>query len=450
MLMVFLSFVIGLKAQPEPMHLKKETREQFKVCWTLENCIKYAQENSIEIQQSQLKVEDSELALNTSQLSRLPNLNANLGGGAYFGRSPSQSGVYGDNNSMSGNFGVSTSIPIYEGGRISHQVASRKLNLEASQKDKEAMSENIILNIAGLYLNVLFKGELVEVGESQLELSKEQVKRSKALFESGKSPESDLYESESLVARDESTLTQYVNDLRLSVLDLIQAMNLEYSDDFQIYKPTFDSIELFELMNPEDVYNTALESRPLIEAEAIRLKSKQSDILMAKSSYYPSLSLTAGYGTNLFHNFKNGFMNKPAWEQLGNNSSGNLGLSLNIPIYNRNVTRNSVKSAELALQNQQLYLQNTQRQLRKDIERAYASAQAAYGKYLSSQKALKAAELAFEYEVTKSESGRSTIFDFNDTKTRLEKAKSDLVQSKFEYIFKTKMLQFYVNGAVSL
>lgn len=418
--------------------------------WTLEECIEYARNNSTEVQQRQIQIEDRELSLNTAKFSRLPDLSASLGTTANFGRSLSRENTYSDNTRVSGSLGISTSVPIYQGMRIKHQIEGSELNLKASKYDLDGVRENIILNITGLYLNVLFTKELVGVAQYQLTLSVEQYERSKSLYDSGKTPQSTIYESDALVAKDELALVQSNNNLTLALLDLSQAMNHPDTDDFDILSPKYDSILLINMLNPSQIYDRAVENRPFIKAEQVRLESKIREVKIAKSSLYPSVYLRAGYGTNMYHTYMSGAVNESFWAQFKQNSSENIGVSINIPIFNRKASRNSVKSARLSVRSQELYLQDSQRELRKDVEKAYYAAEAAYSKYVSATKAQKSSATAFEYEDKKSQAGRSTIFDFNSAKTDMERAESDLAQAKFEYIFRTKMLEFYVDGKIEL
>ena len=418
--------------------------------WTLERCIEYANKHSISNQQQALSVEDRELALNTAKNSRLPSLSASVGANSYFGRGPSRDGTYKDEASVSGNLGLSTNIPIYQGGRIKHQVAESKLNLEAAMYDLNTSRENITLNVTALYLQVLFKMEIIDVAESNLELSRKYLVRSRGMFDGGKSPESAIYESEALVAKDELSLTLANNDLQLAVIELSQAMNFPRHYDFDMEVPKMDSVAMVSLMDPDEIYNCAMESRPNIKAEEIRLESRIRAVRGAKASLFPTISFSAGYGTNVYHSYATGAFNDNLWNQIRNNGNEHLGISINVPIFNRRATRNSIKSAQLSVQSQELVVLEQSQQLRKDVERAYFSANAAYSRYISAEKAYESAQVAFDYEEQRSQAGRSTIFDFDDARTRMEGANSEVVQSKYDYIFRTKMLVFYVDGTIDL
>ena len=188
----------------------------------------------------------------------------------------------------------------------------------------------------------------------------------------------------------------------------------------------------------DDVYAYATENRPHIKAERLRLESAENAVRIAKSALYPSLSLRGGYGTGIYSTQEAAF-----GTQFRKNSSEFVGVSMSVPIFNRRATHNSILSARIAMRKQQLAVTDAEQSLRKEIEQAWYNADAAYGKYRSADAALTSARVAFAYEQQKAESGRSTIFDFNDAKTRMEKAESELVQAKYEFVFRSKILDFY-------
>ena len=164
----------------------------------------------------------------------------------------------------------------------------------------------------------------------------------------------------------------------------------------------------------------------------------ENAVRIAKSALYPSLSLRGGYGTGIYSTQEAAF-----GTQFRKNSSEFVGVSMSVPIFNRRATHNSILSARIAMRKQQLAVTDAEQSLRKEIEQAWYNADAAYGKYRSADAALTSARVAFAYEQQKADAGRSTVFDFNDAKTRMEKAESELVQAKYEFVFRSKILDFY-------
>ncbi|HIY46566.1 MAG TPA: TolC family protein [Candidatus Alistipes faecigallinarum] len=418
------------------------------VPWTLASCIEYAQQNNTEVQQRALQVESSSIELSTARYSRLPDLNASVGGDASFGRALTSDNTYQSNNQTSGSLSVSASMPLFQGMRINHQIAAGKLNLAAAMQDLERIREDVAINVMTLYLQVLYAKEMVGISERQVELSTLQVANSRALASEGKQPESVIYESEALLANDRMSLTQARNDLQLALLDLSQALNRQSAAGFDIVVPTLDSLAL-ESFRPsasaDAIYDYAAGNRPHIKAEQLRLQSSEHNVDIARSALYPSLSLAGGYGTGVYSADETKF-----WAQMRHNSREYVGLSLGIPIFNRRASRNNIRSAQLAVRNQQLVLTAAEQALRKEIEQAWYNADAAYAKYRAADTALASSEVAFRYEQEKAAAGRSTVYDFSNAKTAMEKAQAEAAQAKYEFIFRSKILDYYHGKPLTL
>ena len=402
--------------------------------WTLDDCIGYAQRNNISVQQRALQVEQQQTSLSTARFSRLPNLNASIGTDFSFGRTLAADNTYRSDNQTSGSVSVAASMPLFEGLRINREIKGSKLDLAAAVADLDRAREDVAVNIMTLYLQVLYSREMVGIAERQLALSTEQTARSRELVDTGRQPESTYYESEALRANDALSLTQARNDLQLALLDLSQALNRESAAGFDIATPRLDSVTLASmhaLGSADEVYAMAVEERPHVRAERLRLASAENSVEIARSALYPSLSLSGGYGTGIY-------------------SREYVGLSLSIPIFNRRATRNNIRLAQLSLRNQQLMLTDAEQTLRKQIEQAWYNADAAYAKYVSASAALESARVAFSYEEQKAAAGRSTVYDFHDAKTRMEKADSEAAQAKYEFVFRQKILDYYRGRPLTL
>lgn len=258
--------------------------------WSLDDCIRYAHEHNIQIQQQALQVEQRSVELNTSRHSRLPDLGANLGTNFAFGQSLISNNTYADNNQVSGSLGVSASLPVFMGGRINHEIAAGKPEPESRCPGPDRIREDVSVNIMSYYLDVLVAKELVNVAEQALALSTQQVERSREQVRTGKVAESVLYENEALLAADEYKLTQSRNDLSLSLLALSQALNRTSAEGFDIVAPTFDSLtveSMRHLRNPAEVLSYALDNRPRIQAERFRLEQALRAVRMSRAAYYP-------------------------------------------------------------------------------------------------------------------------------------------------------------------
>lgn len=417
--------------------------------WTLRECIDYALENNIDVKQKVLTTKNAEIDLNTSKMERLPNLNASVGQNFNFGRSQLSDGIYQSVNSSSTSFGASTNIPIFTGFRIKHNIDSKKYSLKSSEADLEKTKENIELNITGLYLDVLFKKEILKVYQEQLESTNLQVEKTKTLVEAGKVPRSQEYDILAQQAKDELNITTAQNDLELSILNLTQALNLETDKDFAVVEPSATTLDLVAentlLPQPAEIYSTALAIKPHIKVAEYDLQSRKSNLGVAKSGYYPTLSLNGGYNTSYNSKGNDGF-----GRQLKNLGSEYISLSLNIPIFNRFQVRNQVRAAKLNIESGELNLINTKQALYKEIQQAYQQAKSAQSRYISTEKSLSAAEESYKYAIMRYDVGNFTVFEFNDAQLKLLSSKSDLVQSKYDFIFKTKILDFYRGEEITI
>ena len=409
--------------------------------WSLQACIDYAHTHNLEIQMRQVNIDKQEVALNTSQNKRLPNLTANASQSLSFGRTASGfDNTYQNRNTSATQWSASTSVPIFTGFMITNEIEANRLDLQAVTAELEKAKENLEINITSMYLQILYSKEIVGIANRQVELSREQLERMKSLYESGRASEAQIYEVEAQIANDELTVVQTVSDLQMAILTLTQALELPAPEGFDVVEPD-DATVFFLVRQPDAIYQTALTTRATIRAEELRLKSSEKYIKMAESALYPTLSFGAGYGNNYY--ILNGFENPTFANQLKNNRNEYFGLSLNIPVFNRYTTRNNVKTARLNMQLQELQLENTKKSLYKEIQQAYYNALTSGEKYKAAEAAYKSAEKSFGYMKERLDNGRATMYEYNDSKTSLTKALSNSAQAKYDFILRKKILEFY-------
>lgn len=412
--------------------------------WSLEQCISYALEHNTDIATGQLEVESGKVNLNSARMSRLPELSASLGGNVYFGRSPSRDASYIDNSQISGSLGISANVPVYQGLRIKHEIDKAKIDFEAATHNLELARKNISLNIASLFLQVMYDKELVSIAESQLELSSSQLELYRGQYESGRVSRSEVVRNESLVAADRASLTQNENTYILALLDLRQAMNLPDSIAIVPVMKDMEVPRIEEIPALSQIYDQSVRLHPSIKYAEASLESSLLALKSAKSSYQPTVYFSAGYGNSVYSNLTDKSMNTSFWNQLQGNGNEYIGLSISIPIFSRNTVRNNVKLSKLNVTRQELVLSESQKALKKEIEQAYYGAIAAYSTLNSSQKALEAALLAFENEEASLESGKSDMYDYANAKAEVEKAQATLAHSKYDFILRVKILRFYM------
>ncbi|MCF6333371.1 MAG: TolC family protein [Draconibacterium sp.] len=415
--------------------------------WSLQKCIDYALENNIQIKQQTLTTNYGENQVKQAKSDKLPNLNAQLGNDYSFGRSLTYDNTYKNVNSSSLTGGASTNVTLWNGFTLSNTVKQRELDLQASIQDLQKFKDDIMLNIAASYLEILFAEELELVSQAQINLTLQQINRTQQLVEAGSLARGALLEIEAQKAREELQLVNDKNRTQLAYLTIFQLLELPIAESFKIEKPKLPEIKAnSSMINAIDVFRNAINVRPEIKAAQLRVKSAVRQLDIAKGYRYPSLSLGANY-YNLFNNKYSDIYGKriPFGNQLKNNGRSGVGLTLNVPIFNRNQVKTGISNATLQIADYEYRLQTARNVLRKDIEQAYTNALAAFNRFISSEKAVSSMEEAFRYTEEKFNVGMLTSVEYNLSKNNLTVAQSDLLQAKYEYIFRTKILDFY-NG----
>lgn len=414
--------------------------------WSLRRCIDYAIEHNIDIRQAANTAEQSAVEVNTAKWARLPNLNGSANQSWNWGRTQTAvpdettgdySTVYVNTASNGTNMQLSTSIPLFTGLELPHQYSLAKLNLKAATADLQKAKDDISINIASAYLQVLFNQELHDVALGQVELSLQQCQRIESLAGVGKASSAEVADARARVAQDRMTAVQTENDYRLSLLTLSQLIELDSPEGFMLESPS-TAITPSPVTPPDDIYQTALTSKASIQAAQYRLEGSKHSVRIAQSGFYPQLNLNGSLGTSYYST-----INRTFRQQMGDNFSKYLGLSLSVPLFNRLATRNRVRTARLQQENYALQLENAKKTLYKEIQQAWHNATAAESKYASSHAATLASEESFRLMTQKYENGKANAVEFNEAKQNLMKAQSDELQAKYEYLFRTKILDFY-------
>ena len=417
--------------------------------WSLEACINYAYANNLQLKQKMEEQEARKVELHTSKHSWLPAVNANMGQSFQFGRSTSKSGVIVDQNAANTTFNINLDMPIFDGFKIPNDIAARKLDLQAAIESLNKAKEDLAVNIASYYLQVLYNKELQRVAQLQVDLDREQVNKTEAMVNVGKVPLSQLYDIKAQLARDEVTLTEATNNVQLALLDLAQSLELERSDrSFDVVTPQItDAVaeNMSSILPPETIFDQAVTFKPQIKEQEYLLESQKRMLKVAQAGYYPKLNFGASYSNGYYHTSMGGEYadTRSFGDQLKQNGQKIVGFSLSIPLFNRFQVRNSVRSARIGINNQQLMLENSKKTLYKEIQPAYYNATAAQEKYTASDKSVASSREAFSYAQARYEAGKSTVFEFNEAKTKYAQSLAEQAQAKFDFIFRAKILDFY-------
>jgi outer membrane protein len=277
------------------------------------------------------------------------------------------------------------------------------------------------------------------------------------LVDAGSLAKGSLLEIEAQYAREELNVVNAKNRLQLAYLSLYQLLELPSTESFVIEKPVLPEIGANEsLLNAMDVFKNAVEVRPAVKSAEYKLESARNQLAIAKGSKLPSLSLNGNYYN--FYNNKYAYPEPPIGiggkiplsDQIKSNERYGFGVTLSIPVFNRFQARTGVANSQIQLENTELQLQNTKNVLRKEIEQAYTNAFAAFKRYIANQKTVVSSKEAFRYTEEKFNVGMINSVEYNQSKNNLSTAQSDLLQAKYEYIFRTKILDFYNGRSIKL
>jgi outer membrane protein len=408
--------------------------------WSLRDCIGYALEHNISLQQQGLQVQQQELQLSTSKGSRLPSVSANASENFSFGRGLTADNTYSNTNTTSTGFSLGASVPVYQGSRISNSIRQDELNLKAVTADFERAKENVSMAVAQAYVQILYNMELLDVARNQVAIDSLQVERLTGMLENGKASPAQVAQQRAALGQSRLTATEALNSLKLAVLDLTQLLELPSPEGFTIIRPVTD-LEGTILPDPERIYEVALLEKPAVKAEEFRLDASEYAIKIAKGGYLPTISASGGLGSNYYTMSSAPSMSFA--DQMKNNFSQYLGLTLSVPIFNGFQTRNQVRAAELSRKNQMLQLENTRKTLYKEIQQAYYNAVAAREKLLSSKEAEASAKESYDLVTAKYENGKANITEFNEARDAFLRSESDLSRARYEFLYATKLLDFY-------
>jgi outer membrane protein len=408
--------------------------------WTLQQCVDTALANNRNVKQQSLMKKNKDIAYEQARQNLLPNLNASAGQNWNFGRSLSVDNTYKTSNSSQSSFGISSGLTLFDGMKMKYNIDASKADMMASEADLEKIKQDITMNVALGFMQILLNKELLQVANEQLGLTRTKIEQRKALVTSGKMAEGELLELYAQESKEEMSRMQAENTLNLSLLDLAQYLELEHFENLDVVAPEKFSENELHLLSANVVIESALIHRPEIKGAEYRLKNSEYNVLIAKGNYMPTLSLGANYGTG-YYNLSNLPSNNSFGQQLKDNMSATIGLNLSIPIFNRYQVRNNVRSAELGVKSSKISVDNAKLELKKTIQQAYYNALGAKARWDASQKSEIASREAYRFANQKYEAGRATLYELYQAKNNLTQVLGEKAQAKYQYFFRVKMLE---------
>jgi outer membrane protein len=408
--------------------------------WTLEQCIEYALNHNIDVKKSANQINALEIKKSTLKNCFLPDLNAGGSQKFAFGRSLNRNNMYENNNIQNCSFSISTELTLFSGFKRTASIKQNKYDLLASIAEKKSIEDNITLNVTSAFFQILLNKEIQQIAEEQVKLTKEQINKTTQLIEAGKIPLSQLYEVKAQLANDELELTEAKNSVRLAKLDLAQLMELDKHETLDLVFEEKDMTPIID-MNPINIYHAAESCMPQIKQAYYNLQSKEEEIQIAKSAYYPSIHLGAGITTGYYH-YNNG-ISDTFKKQLNNNMQKSIYITINIPIFDRFSTRNQIKTARIEKNNAELSLTSELKTLYKNIEKTYIDAITSFEKYQATIKSVISTREALRYAIEKYDAGKSSVFEYNEQKMKLADALSQQTQAKYTFFLKEYILNYY-------
>lgn len=454
-------------------------RAQEKKAWTLEECVNYALEHNIDIRQQDQNVSMAEYSKEANAANFFPNLTFSSGYNWNFGYNIDPvTNLPSSASRQTGSFGLSSSWVLFDGLRNVNQLNQGRVDYLSATYQLEALKNDITVNIASNYLQILMNKEILLVAQEQFKTSSLMLKRSQAQYEAGSIAYGDLLQSESQVASDEQRVINAENNVALSLLSLAQLLQLEDPAGFEIVTPEMELPGGAVLArSPQEIYQGAEEVQPVIRAGELNVQSAEYGLSQARGQIWPTITLQAAISTNYSDQifayegsnlqtvpigyWNNGASNVPVFTdaqvpygrydksfstQFEDNLNEYVGVNLTWPIFSRFQVRNSIRRQEFQVAGAELELSRARNQLRQTIQRAHADAQASLKSYNAATKATEAAQENLEYARIRREQGAISQYDYENANNNYLAAKSQQLQSKYDYIFKIRVLEFYLTN----
>lgn len=425
--------------------------------WSLKECVDYAVKHNLQVIQNEYSKQMQDSNLRIAQKSYLPSVNANMGNNVSFGQASLGTGSI-RNDRFSNNANIGADILIYNNGRLEKNIRKTQFDVEASQYDIETVKNDISLQIARQYLTTLLNKEIVKIAQSATDNAKKQFDRAKITTEVGTTAKTIEAEAEAAWAREKQNLKTAEINVNRSLFALAQLLQLKEYKDFDV-----EDVEISETLSPQlisvgDVLETAYETQPQVKAAQSRIKSAEAQTEVSKTAFWPTLTANVGIGTfynNLLNTNNVGnefFYVKEAsfFQQYKDNFGQQGGISLNIPIFNKGITKLQVEQSRINEFIAKNSLEQQKQAVRQNVQQAQFDVDANYEIYLAAVETEKSTKLAMDFADKSFAAGRTTIYDLNIARNNYANAQGSVEQAKYNYVFSLKLLNFYAGIPLSL
>jgi outer membrane protein len=419
---------------------------------TLPQAIDRMLQNNLNIKQGALNVATSDVNLRQSRAALLPNLNATNSNNLSFGRGLDQTSFQIVNQKLyQGSGSIGTSVDLFGGFAKINQIKQNKILLEADQSNVEKIKNDLTLDVVVAYMQVVYNEDLLKASKEQLAVSEQTLKREDALLEVGNKTMADISQAKAQVSTSELNVTNAQNDLSISYLTLAQLMEMGTDTaTFKVVAPTVSEIAVAETnYEVNEVYNQALDNFPDIKLATLNTLAAEKGIAIAKGSLYPSISLNAGLGSSYSYIFKTLAPQDDFSTQIDDRFNQYIGLSLQIPIFNGLTAKSNVKRAKITYQNYKIQEQLAKNNLNKVIAQAVMDLKAAESRYRSTQNTFNAQRDAFNVNEQRYNVGLVNSLDYNTAITNRNQAEIDFIQAKYDLVFRSKVIDYYLGKQIT-
>lgn len=425
--------------------------------WTLQECVEYAMEHNLTVEQFELDLENAKIDKSDAVGNMLPNLNGSTSVSSNTGFSINPTNNLPTNSTaFNVNAGISSNVTLFDGLRNVKQLNRAKLNAIANQYRLDDLKDDIRLNVANAYLQVLSSKEQLKTFKAQYAVTEQDLKRTKELVESGVVPRGDLLEIEATAASQQQQVVNGEGMVLISRVNLAQLLQITDYENFDIADEEFD-VPPSDILNnsAKVIFDKALSFRNDIKLSESFVGLAEEDLKIAKGAYLPTLSAFFQYGTRYSDVTQipdgNGGAYTPNFtDQLWIFDGISYGAQLNVPIFNGWSTRNNVKRSQISLEKAKLQLEQDKLDLETTIQQAYVDVGTFEKAYEAALKTSEARKLAYEYAKERYDVGLMNAFDFSQAQARVDNAEAEVIRTKYDYIFRLKILEFYFGLPISL
>jgi len=425
--------------------------------WSLEQCVRHAFEHNISIKQAKIDIESNEISRSEAIGNFLPNINARGNHNWIVGLSQNPlTGILENTTTQFTTFNASANVDLYKGLENQHRLNRSRLQQIATLYQVDKIKEDIALNVANAYLQILFNKENLKVAQNQLKNTQAQLNQTKELYSAGQIPKGEVVNIEANISTDEQKVVQAQNAIVISKLTLGQLLQFEKPDQFDIVDENypFESSQLL-LKSPLEIINDIKDNRIEYKIGRANLEVAKKDISIAKSAYQPTLSAFYGVDTRIGYadvtrfDPVQGLIVAPApgfFSQVKDNLGQSFGFQLNIPVFNGFSVRNNVSRAKVALRQQELSFEQQKLNFERNIYTAHTDANGTLVSYQAAKKSLEARKLAVDYAKERYNIGAINSFELTQAQTLLNNAEAEVLRTKYDYLFRIKILELYINN----